>query len=300
MKRLGWLILISFSIHAQTTTLLFDLGGVLFKASPWQYAQAMNLSAIVSHVTLDWKIPSTKRIFTFIDELGFPAPEGFIRTRSTKGIELPLALCLYQAGYISRDDILKRADEVVPRLCKENFFVSEREERVLRDALSVAINPELNTQVNRLVTETFTLLKELRATNNYKLIAVSNWDRWSFAQQKAKFPEVFELFDDLIISGEIGLIKPHPAIFNHVLEKHGLLKEECLFIDDQLENIEAAERLAIPSVHFTNAYDLHDQLYELGILHTLPVEPFPIKKIAAIGLAAFIICYGVKRLLIHE
>jgi putative hydrolase of the HAD superfamily len=62
-----------------------------------------------------------------------------------------------------------------------------------------------------------------------------------------------ELFDQVVISGEVGLRKPDPAIFHHALGLLGLPPHECAFIDDIEHNIRAAEELGIVGVHHTGA-----------------------------------------------
>ncbi|MCQ2743113.1 MAG: HAD family phosphatase [Bacilli bacterium] len=61
---------------------------------------------------------------------------------------------------------------------------------------------------------------------------------------------VLRHFDDLVFSFELKMIKPNPEIFEHVLNKHSLTPSECLFIDDNEDNIETAKRLGINAYHF--------------------------------------------------
>jgi putative hydrolase of the HAD superfamily len=66
--------------------------------------------------------------------------------------------------------------------------------------------------------------------------------------------EVFdELFDGVVISSEVGLRKPDPAIFQHALELIGLPAHECAFVDDIEHNVRAAESLGITGVHHVDA-----------------------------------------------
>lgn len=62
-----------------------------------------------------------------------------------------------------------------------------------------------------------------------------------------------ELFDGVVISGEVGLRKPDLAIFQHALELIGLPAGECVFIDDIEHNVRAAESLGIAAVHHSDA-----------------------------------------------
>jgi FMN phosphatase YigB (HAD superfamily) len=54
-----------------------------------------------------------------------------------------------------------------------------------------------------------------------------------------------ELFDAQFYSCEIGLAKPDPAYFHHVLETLGVRAEDALFLDDTLANVESAARLGL-------------------------------------------------------
>jgi putative hydrolase of the HAD superfamily len=57
-----------------------------------------------------------------------------------------------------------------------------------------------------------------------------------------------ELFDGVVISGEVGLHKPQPQIFELGAERVGLLPSQCVFVDDLRENCEGAEAVGMISV----------------------------------------------------
>lgn len=58
-----------------------------------------------------------------------------------------------------------------------------------------------------------------------------------------------EFFDEVVISGEIGMRKPEARIFEHALGRVGLAGHECVFVDDIEANITAARALGIVGVH---------------------------------------------------
>jgi epoxide hydrolase-like predicted phosphatase len=62
---------------------------------------------------------------------------------------------------------------------------------------------------------------------------------------RALFPE---LFDGVVISGEVGLHKPQPEIFLLGAERTGVAPEECVFVDDLRENCEGAEAVGMTAV----------------------------------------------------
>ena len=64
-----------------------------------------------------------------------------------------------------------------------------------------------------------------------------------------------QMFDAVVISGEVGMRKPEPQIFVHVLELLGVRAEETVFVDDLRQNVEAADALGLVGVHHTTYAD---------------------------------------------
>jgi putative hydrolase of the HAD superfamily len=63
-------------------------------------------------------------------------------------------------------------------------------------------------------------------------------------------------FDDIFISSELKMIKPHPDIFMHILNKLGLKPEKALFIDDSITNVNGARNIGMQALQFTDATQL--------------------------------------------
>ena len=57
-----------------------------------------------------------------------------------------------------------------------------------------------------------------------------------------------EMFDVVVISGEVGMRKPEPEIFHHTLDLIGLAAAECVFVDDLPHNVAAAVELGMVGV----------------------------------------------------
>lgn len=73
------------------------------------------------------------------------------------------------------------------------------------------------------------------------------------------------LMDGGILSYRDHLIKPDPAIYQLLLERYGLKAEECVFLDDTLENVKAGEQLGIHGIHFQSKEQAEEELHELGV-----------------------------------
>ena len=59
-----------------------------------------------------------------------------------------------------------------------------------------------------------------------------------------------DAFDNMVISAEIGVMKPEARIYQLALEQAGVSADEAVFVDDFIENIEACEKLGMHGIHF--------------------------------------------------
>lgn len=114
------------------------------------------------------------------------------------------------------------------------------------------------------LTGTIEIMKRLKKAG-YQLYGLSNWSAETFPMARRKY-DFFNLLDDIVISGEVGAIKPEPAIFEIMLKRIGRPAAECLFIDDALANIEAARAMGFATVHFQSPEQLENELHLLEVL----------------------------------
>lgn len=83
------------------------------------------------------------------------------------------------------------------------------------------------------------------------LWVVSNTNRIHFGFIRCHYP-ILRFFKGFILSYEVGLAKPDPAIFRLALVKAGVAAGEALFVDDLSINVEAAKGLGIDAFQFLN------------------------------------------------
>lgn len=97
-------------------------------------------------------------------------------------------------------------------------------------------------------------VKDTKA-KGYRVYILSNYPKNLFlkgCENKLKFTE---LADGKVVSAFVKMIKPDPAIYEHLLNKYGLKAEECIFIDDLEANVRAAESLGIHGIQFKGQED---------------------------------------------
>ncbi len=99
-----------------------------------------------------------------------------------------------------------------------------------------------------------TFLEALSAGGAYRMFLVSNtndlhMERVRKTMGMERYVRFQKCFEGFYLSHEIGLRKPDPGIFLRLLDSHGLLPEETLFIDDTLEHILSAAALGLQTWH---------------------------------------------------
>ena len=95
-----------------------------------------------------------------------------------------------------------------------------------------------------------------------KLLLVSNTDPERFGFVKKNFSQIL-IFDDYLLSYELRLAKPEPGIYREAMRRAGCAANECVFIDDLPENVEAAVSLGMKGLLYVPALDLTAALARL-------------------------------------
>lgn len=115
---------------------------------------------------------------------------------------------------------------------------------------------------------TVEILKQLHAAG-IPLVALTNWSAETFPIAVDTF-DFLDLFEDIIVSGEEGVAKPDPEIFEELADRvrHLGSLDDCIFIDDKLANVQAAAEAGMDAIAFTTPEELRADLLARG----LPLE----------------------------
>lgn len=114
-------------------------------------------------------------------------------------------------------------------------------------------------------------LLQLLKTQVSKMYLLSNTNEIHWNEIHSRF-NIARHFDELVLSHTIGLAKPEPEIYEHVLELSGVPASKSLFVDDLETNIRAAEQLGINSILFRGVDDFKTQLQSYGFSLTNGAE----------------------------
>lgn len=93
----------------------------------------------------------------------------------------------------------------------------------------------------------------------HEIYGLTNWSMETFPIARKKFG-ILQMIDRYVVSGAEKLIKPDPRLFQVLLDRYNLKAEECTFIDDNPDNVAAAQKLGMQGIAFTNAETLRKEL----------------------------------------
>lgn len=97
----------------------------------------------------------------------------------------------------------------------------------------------------------------------YRVFLLSNTDEIHFPYIRRTFPRVALFDDSLMLSYQLGVNKPHADIYRNALALYNLRPDECIFIDDRLENTVAAELQGWHTIHHRDASSTKTSLEQL-------------------------------------
>lgn len=126
-------------------------------------------------------------------------------------------------------------------------------------------NPDLKDEIEVLldnwknflhpIDENVKLLPELKKNNRLYILSNFHEEAFNYITNKYSF---FELFDGMVVSYEVKLIKPERKIYEILLSRYSLIPQDTIFVDDTEENIKAAQELGINGLLYKSELSLED------------------------------------------
>ncbi len=167
-------------------------------------------------------------------------------------------------------DIFNNKNELnffLKNICNNNWNSKQDRGRFIKDAEIELINkyPKYSKEIymyyknhrkmiKKVFSETVAVLKKLK-NKNFECYVLSNWSSETFNGMIDEYP-FLNLFNGMVISGDVNMIKPNKNIYNFAIKKFNLKPHETIFIDDRIENIKTAKNLGFKTIHFTTPSSL--------------------------------------------
>lgn len=242
--------------HAKKTytTIIFDLTGVVFKVNKLDMCRRLGLFRTFWYVLTHRKNP----VHLYLNALNAlqKLPENKLDTpHSMRFGRLTFPSCITDY-FIGKKTGRQTAHELhtgVQTLDAQNYFESSQERALLDHVISkVFIQEKSNGFVP--IKKNVKIVQKLKGS--YRLFLLSNFDKETFAQLYHRYRPIFDLFDGMVISGTVGLLKPYKEIYEHLLETYQIDPESAIFIDDQSENLREPQKMGIKTI----LYKKHKQM----------------------------------------
>lgn len=227
-------------------TIVFDLNGVLLGVDAKKAFSEIGLSKIlkyssernISFSSIEHEL--TKKVYEVFDAIQQVGKD--CEALDPYGNVMPGMMCDWQMGRKSNSELKKQAIAAIQN--HPEWFTCDIEKQLVQQIIIKMFTPELLVSTIKIVPEGLRFVEKCKQ-QGHTLMILSNWDAESFALLQEKLPELFTLFDDLIISGITHQTKPKREAYAPLVERKVKFNEEIIFIDDQKENIDAARALGL-------------------------------------------------------
>lgn len=259
---------------AHSKVIIWDLGGVLFKTNQFGMARSIGIGRFISYALADMQSPNIRPLlFDVLGSFGSQQGHEKYHIKDEKGQVLPQIMCDWLTGKKAGYDLIDSAHMRIEEFDQQGYFISNREKDLLKETIAALFDPEVFAEHTQPIKAGLKLLGQCASHTDetgqpHTLIVLSNWDPHSFDLVHEIHQDIFDHFDHIVISGDIGLAKPHPSCFQHLITAYNLNPQECYFIDDQPINVMAAEECQMNGLLLENGNyrDLKKRMREHGLL----------------------------------
>jgi 2-haloacid dehalogenase len=114
------------------------------------------------------------------------------------------------------------------------------------------------------IKETVALFEQLKQFESLKLYALTNWSAETFPVALQRF-DFLHQFEGIVVSGAEKTRKPFQEIYEITLNRYQINPKKAVFIDDNINNVEAAIKSGMKGIHFKNAEQLQLALRDFNV-----------------------------------
>ena len=146
---------------------------------------------------------------------------------------------------------------------KEEFYQEAKKRFQFQDVGKEEFFNMFNSIFDSLNYKLLDFIKKLKKDKMYKVFALSNTNPLHVEFLAKNIIDFRDYFNQVFYSFELGMIKPDPKIFLHVLEHINYKPSECIFIDDNRKNVKVAEQIGMIGIQFRNETKILEEIKEV-------------------------------------
>lgn len=239
-------------------SIIFDMEGVLFSISKFKQTKLI-LFTVIKYPSLIHTLLTKNIRYEFLTMLQQVPAHSQSQMMFNQNKQMPLILVDWMIGRNHNELLLS----TIKCISKSNYSTGEK-------ALFCSIVKSL------FIPENFILaakpIKNIQKmayafkSKGYDIYILSNWDAQSFPLLLKKYQSFFNIFNGYLISGTEKIGKPNLEFYKKLLEKYNLNPTESIFIDDEKQNVIAAQSLNIHGVLHNSFSSFCKQLTKIGIM----------------------------------
>lgn len=238
--------------------LIFDLGGVCVDTHYVKSLKYLGLGNVMTHTLWHFKKPSTikKRLYAILDQI---QPDGNNENILDYDQDvLPGLMCDWMINKITNKEL--RSLVLTNIHAHPEWFMNKTEQILTYNLAHMMFTPEFFVDTRIISVNSANFIAQCKQSG-FRLSVLSNWDTESFTLLSEKHSVFFNQFDSIRISGDNGYLKPHENAYRWFIEKYP--EDIFIFIDDQPENIIAAEKVGMLGIlYIKNDCLTVDKIYE--------------------------------------
>ncbi|MBA3954357.1 HAD-IA family hydrolase [Candidatus Dependentiae bacterium] len=257
----------------QPKVIIWDIAGILLRVSKMRMAKNIGIGSLVWYSITNFKIPNIRPLmFKVLDSLQ-EYPKDSIMPYDEKNNLLPY--CMYQwfTGEKTGPEIVAQVTDQSTSSRGLQVLADDAERKLVDNAIKALFTPALFASTVKPIKAGIELVHACKtACPTTRLMVLSNWDSASFdlIYNSWTGQTTFADFnpEDIVISSRIGYAKPDIQCFKHMLKLYNLNSQDCVFVDNQKENLKAAQAAGITSIELKNGdyHTLADAFRSLNLL----------------------------------
>lgn len=267
-------------IPSNKTNIIFDLNGVLFGINKSRALTSLGFfETILYTIAGNGHDELEHLIFDIMYRMENTSLEEQLDLHKNKLVPLykdkpmPRAMCDWMRGILPGHELIDKIHTYIETMDTEKHFKSDREKKLVARIIHMMFDPETRCDLYEPIHKGVRLLKRCKKLG-HNVYLLSNMDTELIDLLKEKHADIFNLFDGIIISADVQMLKPHRSIYDHLLREYELDADTCYFIDDSPENITGARHAGITAVHCdpTRYHTVFKELKDFGVLDIQPKD----------------------------
>lgn len=179
------------------------------------------------------------------------------------GVIYPDTLSLVVRPYIQNDDPKREQIRQLRKQCDSGLVSRDNFWDETASILGIS-REELDEQLKKVQNADWELLEYIRnQKRHFKTALLSNVGKGFVERIFLPDKSIGDYFDEVVVSAEIGVLKPDPLAYKITLQRLGCDAAEAIFVDDLMSNIQGAQAQGITSILYTDFDDFKTQLEQI-------------------------------------